>query len=131
MLFADICDSTPLYETSGDAPALAAIAKRLDELAQHAISYGGEVVRSKGDDVLCTFTEPSGALHAAARMLESPSSDVLPIRVGIHFGDVIAAREDIFGDAVNVAARMLSLAKPGELVTSSEFAFARPPSPSA
>ena len=43
------------------------------------------------------------------------------IRVGIHFGPVIRAREDIFGDAVNVAARMLSLAKHGEAITSEEL----------
>ena len=116
----------PLYEESGDASALAVIAQRLDELAAHAERHEGTVIRSKGDDLLCTFEVPANALDAAAAMVEYKGAEVPAIHVGIHFGPVISARKDIYGDAVNVAARMLSLAKPGEIVTSSDLVDALP-----
>jgi class 3 adenylate cyclase len=126
ILFADICDSMPLYEESGAVVALTLIAACLDELAETAVAHGGTVVRSKGDDVLCTFADPALALDAAAAMLDVPGSDTTAIHVGIHVGPAIAAREDIYGDAVNVAARMLALAKPGEIVTSAALFNALP-----
>ena len=126
ILFADICDSMPLYEESGDASALAVIARRLDELAGFAVRHSGKVIRSKGDDVLCTFDAPANALDAAADMVDAHGVGVPAVHVGIHFGPVIRARQDIFGDAVNIAARMLSLAKPGEIVTSRDLVDALP-----
>lgn len=119
ILFADICDSTPLYERSGAVVALRLIADCLDQLAEIATRHGGTVIRSKGDDVLCTFTSPAASLDAAAEMLDVHGPESTAIHVGIHYGPAIAARQDIYGDAVNVAARMLGLAKPGEVVTSS------------
>lgn len=126
ILFADICDSTPLYESSGDWSALSVIAGCLDELAELAERFGGSVIRSKGDDLLCTFAVPSAALDAAEAMIGAYGSGSPAIHVGIHFGQVIQARKDIFGDAVNVAARMLALAKQGEIVVSRELADVLP-----
>lgn len=126
ILFADICDSMPLYEKAGDAGALAVIAACLDEMASLAVRHGGEVIRSKGDDVLCIFDSATGALAAAAAMLEARGRGMAPIHVGVHAGAVIRAREDVYGDAVNLAARMLALAKPGEMVASKDFAQALP-----
>ena len=126
ILFADICDSTPLYEVSGDASALAIIARCLDDLAEIAARFGGTVIRSKGDDMLCTFEVPTSALDAAAAMVDAHGSGIPSIHVGIHFGSVIRARQDIYGDAVNVAARMLALAKSGEIVATRDLVDALP-----
>lgn len=116
----------PLYERSGDASAVSVIARCLDALAELATHHGGIVVRSKGDDLLCMFEIPESALDAAARMIDLHSSGLPQIHVGIHFGPVIRARQDIFGDAVNVAARMLAIAKPGEIVASKDLVDALP-----
>jgi len=118
ILFADICDSTPLYERFGNTLALQVIGSCLDALAGLASRHGGEVIRSKGDDLLCTFEQPARALDAAASMIVDRDPDLPSIHVGIHFGTVLHARSDIYGDAVNVAARMLAMAKPGEVVLS-------------
>ena len=126
ILFADICDSMPLYEEAGDASALALIARCLDQLAALAVRHAGTVIRSKGDDLLCTFDVPASALDAAAQMVDIQGIGIPAIHVGIHFGPVISAREDIYGDAVNVAARMLALAKPGEIVASKDLVDALP-----
>jgi adenylate cyclase len=126
ILFADICDSMPLYEKSGDASAVSVIARCLDALAELATQHGGTVIRSKGDDLLCIFEVPARALDAAAAMVDLHYSSSPQIHVGIHFGAVIRARQDIYGDAVNVAARMLAIAKPGEIVASKDLVDALP-----
>lgn len=116
----------PLYERSGDASAVSVIARCLDALAEVATHHGGMVIRSKGDDLLCIFEVPASALDAAAAMVDLRDTGMPQIHVGIHFGPVIRARQDIFGDAVNVAARMLALAKPGEIVASKDLVDALP-----
>lgn len=118
VLFADICDSTPLFEDTGNWLALQLIDTTLDAHAAAAEREGGTVIRSKGDDLLCTFTEAEYAAHATRAMLRISQEAEVAIRIGLHCGPYIYARDDIFGDAVNVAARLLELATPREaLVT--------------
>lgn len=121
ILLADITGSTPLYEAVGDASALRQIADCVDRLQDITRKHGGHFLRSKGDDVLCTFDKPSAALGAVRQMLSAQSRGALAIHAGIHFGQVIHARGDIFGDAVNLTARLASLAKAGEVLISRSF----------
>jgi adenylate cyclase len=117
VLIADVCDSTPLYETSGDIKALDLIADCLDTISRVVDDEGGTVLRSKGDDVLCTFPDADAAVRAASLMMESQTDSPLEIHIGINHGLVVRDRGSIFGDVVNIAARMQSLAKPGEIIT--------------
>ena len=82
----------------------------------------GTLVRSKGDDVLCTFADPSAAMVAVRAMLSLTFEGSLRIHAGVHFGPIIHARGDIFGDAVNLTARLAALANPGEALISQSFA---------
>ena len=120
VLFADICDSTPLFEDTGNWMALQLIDTTLDAHAAAAEREGGTVIRSKGDDLLCTFTEAECAAHATRAMLRISHEAEVPVRYGLHFGPYIFARGDIFGDAVNVAARLLELATPREALISND-----------
>lgn len=117
VLIADICGSVPLYERSGDTRALAIISECLDRITAIAEAEGGRVLRSKGDDILCTFADADAAVRAAGRMIEAPAQGTAEIHIGMDFGSVVEARAGLFGDTVNVAARMLSIAKPGEIIT--------------
>lgn len=117
VLIADVCGSTPLYESSGNLKALNLIAECLDFITQVVDEEGGTVLRSKGDDVLCTFPEADAAVRAASRMVDGQSESPLDIHVGIDFGPVVHDRGGIFGDVVNTAGRMQSIAKPGEIIT--------------
>lgn len=117
VLIADVCGSTPLYESSGNLKALSLIGDCLDNIVQVVDEEGGTVLRSKGDDVLCTFPSADSAVQAASRMMEAQAGSPLEIHIGINYGPVVQDRGGIFGDVVNIAGRMQSMAKPGEIIT--------------
>lgn len=121
ILLADITGSTPLYEDVGDTAAMYQISARIDQMAEVVRGERGTTVISRGDDLLCVFADPSSALRAAQRMLLTTLGGPLSVHAGLHYGPVIHARGDIYGDAVNLTARLAALAKPGELLTSGRF----------
>jgi class 3 adenylate cyclase len=129
ILFADIAKSTALYETLGDKLAQNLIGRCILLLSEVTIRHQGRVIKTIGDEVMCTFPSASNAVEAAVEMqqaLEDMTIDekpeILPpnIYVGFHFGPVISEAGDVFGDAVNVAARMVQLAKERQIFTTEE-----------
>ena len=121
ILLADITGSTPLYEGIGDAAAARQVGACLDALRSIIERQGGAFILSRGDDVLCTFAEPASALRAAREMLAQPPTGQLAIHGGMNVGPVVHANGDIFGDAVNLTARLAALARPGEILISRGF----------
>ena len=132
VLFADISGSTPLYERLGDEAALAVINRCLEVLRRRCAEFGGTVVKTIGDELMCVFPDAESALRSAQAMQDSvfghTSSEApqLGVRIGCHFGPLIANEGDVFGDSVNVAARIVALAKAGQIVTSEETVAALP-----
>lgn len=125
ILFADITGSTRLYERLGDQAARAAIADCLTCLQQVVEQHGGRVVKTIGDELMCAFPGGSECVAAAREMQEQVSSRsfsgvALKIRVGAHYGPVIEEHGDLFGDAVNVAARMAGIARGGQIVVTED-----------
>ena len=125
ILFVDVCGSTQLYETLGNARAQAIIAKTLDILSQAATRHVGTIIKTIGDEVMCSFTTARDAAHAAVDMQRSVKQAVgledmgiksMAVRVGFHSGPVISHAADVFGDTVNVAARVVAHAKPGQIL---------------
>lgn len=116
ILFADICDSTRLYETVGDAGAHGLVAQCLKSLSEIIRRHGGTVIKTIGDGIMSTFPTADRACAAALEMQEQSSGGRLSYRVGFHAGPVIAVGGDVFGDAVNLAARVSGLARPGEIL---------------
>jgi adenylate cyclase len=127
ILLADITGSTPLYEAIGDAAAARQVGACLDGLQSIIARRGGTFIHSRGDNVLCTFAEPSSALRAARELLVQSPASQLAIHVGMHVGHVVHAHGDIFGDAVNLTARLATLARPGEILISKGFVDRVPP----
>lgn len=123
VLFGDVCESTAIYETAGDAAALAQINRLLVVLEKQVQAAGGRVVKSLGDGVICLFEHADAAFRAACEMqqaaLELVTGEGAPLRikVGVNYGPVVLAQGDVFGDTVNVCARLMSLANPAQVLT--------------
>lgn len=125
VVFADISGSTTLYAVRGDAAAFQITSRCLALLEEHVTAAQGRVVKRLGDAVLAVFETPAPAVHAAIEMqraLSEPESPLrqegLHVRVGISSGAAVLAPDDVFGDVVNVAARLVSLAGADEIVVS-------------
>ena len=125
ILFADIADSTALTERLGDA-AFRGKASELDTALRSAIrECSGTPVEGKllGDGVLAVFTSARRAIEAALLCGSAGASAGLPLHLGIHAGDVIReedpdGRANVYGGAVNIAARIAGVSAPGEVLVS-------------
>ena len=124
VLFADVSDSTRLYESLGDTAAFGGVRGVLGSLRDVSNAFGGRVVKTIGDGLMCVFPDADSAAGAAAEMQRSIAQrpplergKKLTIRVGFHVGPVIQDGDDVFGDCVNVAARMAALALAGQAIT--------------
>jgi adenylate cyclase len=126
ILFADVSGSTRLYERAGDAIAHAAIDQCVGIFRDKTLQSGGRVIKTIGDEVMAVFADASGAAHAAAE-IQTSIQDLAPVagskigvRIGFHYGPVVEREGDVFGDAVNLAARLAGLAAKGQIMTSRE-----------
>ena len=133
ILFADISGSTLLYETLGNAVArkmvLACLALMSGKLAAHR----GTLIKTIGDEIMCTFADAGAALRAACDMQEAvesgkPGGDTpMYIRIGFNYGEVIREGNDVHGDAVNVAARITEVSRARQILASHAAVEALPP----
>lgn len=133
ILFADVSGSTSLYERLGDQRARLAVESLLDMIRKSVALQQGRVVKTIGDEIMAVFPSADATMQAACdmqlRVGEAPPIEGtrLAIRVGFHFGPAIEKDGDYFGDAVNVAARMASLARGSQILTTADTAEALSP----
>ncbi|RVD61201.1 FHA domain-containing protein [Mesorhizobium sp. M2D.F.Ca.ET.185.01.1.1] len=121
VLLADVVGSTPLYERIGDEAALRQVSDCLDAMRAIVAQHGGDYIYSKGDDVLSLFESSEMALRAVSQISHQLTKGPLTARIGLHFGAVIRARGAVFGDVINVTARLSTTANPGEVLISQSF----------
>ena len=128
VLFADLRGSTGLFETLGNAQAASVVTQSVALMAQIVAASGGVVVKTLGDGLMAVFQGPGGGIEAADEMHESLDRVVsdtprrrqgarmpaLKLQVAIAHGEVVELNGDCFGDAVNVAARLLDRAGDNE-----------------
>jgi class 3 adenylate cyclase len=123
VLFADVSGSTKLYETAGDAVAHAAIEKCVNLMREKTINAKGRVIKTIGDEVMSSFPTADAAADAAIEMQlainEMPpvGNTQIGIRIGFNHGPVVERDGDVFGDAVNLAARLAGVATKGQIIT--------------
>ncbi len=126
ILFADIVGSTNLYEELGDNQAQEATSNCLQHISKQVEAHRGTLIKTIGDEIMCTFQSAEEAGNAAIAIQESlctfyPLPELqLKVKIGFHFGAVIIQDNDIFGDAVNLAARVTSQAKAQQIITTTE-----------
>lgn len=124
ILFADISGSTALYEKLGNETALKMVSRTLKTLAHEVDEHYGTLVKTLGDEILCIFQTAADAILTACAMQtaieeQSTTGDhPVYVRIGVHYGDVILDGRDVFGDAVNVAARIAGITRARQILTS-------------
>jgi len=125
IMFADIAGSTRLYNQLGDNKAELLISTRLATMCTITANHNGHVIKTIGDEIMCRFPTAEHATLAATEMhqekTQGEESQTLDIRIGLHFGNTIEKDNDIFGDAVNIAARMAAIAKANQTITTESF----------
>jgi len=131
VLFADLRGSTSMYETLGNAEATTVVTQSVALIARVIEEHGGQVVKTLGDGLMAIFPKPSSAVQASDDMQDSLARIGLPLagpadlaetrppvslklQVGLALGEVVEMSGDVFGDAVNVAARLLDHAGDNE-----------------
>ena len=125
ILFTDIVDSTALTERLGDA-AFRAKARELGPVLRALVrECAGTPIEGPtlGDGVLAVFTSAREAIEAARRCARAGDDAGLPLHLGLHAGDVSRekdpdGRDNVYGGAVNIAARISGLSAPGEVLVS-------------
>jgi class 3 adenylate cyclase len=122
VLFADICGSTKLYQTLGDAGARTVVEACLTLLRTVVDRYKGRVVKSMGDEIMCVFDTADNGLLAASDMQSlvnerRPGKHPVCIHCGLHYGTVLVEDADVFGDTVNVAAYLTAVAAEEQILT--------------
>jgi class 3 adenylate cyclase len=118
VLFTDIVDSTQRAAQLGDELWTKALAAHDGIVGQRITGWRGEVVKFTGDGVLATFDGPARAIECACAIRDALEDIGLSIRVGLHTGEIEKIDADIHGIAVHVAARIMALAGPGEVLVS-------------
>ncbi len=121
IMFTDIVGFTTLMGND-DVKAIE-ILKKNRELQKPIIEqFNGHWIKELGDGVMASFNTVSDAVNAAIKIQEACSiSNEFLLRIGIHLGEVIFENDDVFGDGVNIASRIVSLAEPGGIFVSGKI----------
>lgn len=126
VLFTDIVGSTGFFERNGDTAGLVMI-HRHDQMAKQAIAqYDGKVIKMIGDSAMAEFPDPGSAVRAAVEIerqffkLNTTLADDqrIQVRIGLHTGVGFHKGNDIFGDVVNVASKIVRRAAPAQILIS-------------
>lgn len=130
VLFADVSGSTKLYEMAGNAVAHAAVETCVNLMKEKTLAAKGRVIKTIGDEVMSAFPNADSAADAAIEMQQAISelppvgNTTLGIRVGFNYGPVVERDGDVFGDAVNLAARLAAVATKNQIITARETVMA-------
>lgn len=123
IMLADVANSVQHYEELGDLQAHDNIVMCLKIISEIVNSNNGCVIEIIGDEIMSTFEDPDAAINVAYKIQEQLSANSqlkLGVRMGIHTGMTGIEKGHPFGDTVNVAARMVGLAKAGQAILSEQ-----------
>lgn len=115
-LFTDIVGSTEKLLKMGDEDWRSMLDKHDAIVSPLVALFKGRVVKNTGDGILAIFDGPVRALQCALKLVEELEKINLPIRAGLHVGEVVSRGDDITGIAVNIAARVMDQASAGEVL---------------
>jgi len=123
VLFADISGSTALYDKLGNELALQLVTRTLDILTREMAARHGRLIKTIGDEIMCIFPDAIAAVEAARAMqlavekLRPGGEHPIYVRIGLHYGEVILEGGDVYGDTVNIAARVTAITRARQIMT--------------
>ncbi len=124
ILFTDMEGSTALTQRLGDARARDLLREHERMVREGLKAHGGSEVKTMGDGFMASFSSATKALECAIAMQRAfaehneSAEEPIKVRVGLNAGEPIAEDDDLFGTAVNEAARITAAAKGGEILVS-------------
>ena len=126
LMFTDIEGSTSFFERRGDIEGRSMIQEHNDIVFPIIQNYNGSVVKTIGDAIMASFPSPGKGVRAAIeiqrtlhnRNKNKSKEDQIKVRIGLNYGKGIVQDDDVFGDVVNVAARVESLAEAEQILIS-------------
>jgi predicted ATPase/class 3 adenylate cyclase len=118
VLFTDIVGYTAMME-SDEEQALSCLRKFKQEMEAKIPAYRGKIIQFYGDGCLSTFTSSIEALTCAkALQFAFQELPIVPVRMGLHLGEVVFEDDNVYGAAVNIASRIESMGRPGSVLFS-------------
>jgi adenylate cyclase len=123
IMFTDLVGFTEYTALHGDAVALELLATQ-ERIVREALPPGARIVKELGDGLMLRFEDPSEAIETGLalqdRFEEEAASAEFPlwVRIGVHSGRPVLRGDDLVGNDVNIASRLVDLAAPGEVITS-------------
>jgi class 3 adenylate cyclase len=118
ILFTDMVDSTTRARKAGDAAWKRTVAMHDDVVRTVLVRFGGREIETAGDSFLIVFDGAERAIRCGLALVEALAAIQVPIRVGIHSGEVAPTAEHIHGVAVHAAARIMAEAGEGDVLVS-------------
>lgn len=124
--FADLVDYTASARRASPSELATTVSRFESHVSAAAARHGGRVVKLIGDEAMLVFGEPLAACEFATELGRMTAEDpALPaVRIGLAAGPVVSHRGDYYGDVVNLAARLVKLAEPGDVLVSESLAAA-------
>jgi adenylate cyclase len=117
--FTDLEGFTSFTDTHGDGAAAALLSEHYRAAGPVVRRWRGRLVKHLGDGLLCTFPDATSGIRAALELLETSPSP-LRLRAGLHVGEAVVSKDDVFGQVVNIAARVTETAKGNQVVVTAE-----------
>src|SRR5688572_4979521 len=118
IMFTDIVGYTGLMQEDENM-ALQLLDKQKKKLEEEVSRHKGRILEFRGDGALCSFNSTLECVRAALALQQDMQTEpIVPLRIGIHTGDIMMTGDAIYGDGVNIASRMESLAIPGSIFIS-------------
>ena len=128
VMFAAFIGMENIIKAAGDSAAQEAVARCFERVGGAAISCGGRLVKTMRDKAMILVATPDAAsdaavaIHTAVSEFPAVAAQKLSLGIGFHYGPVIQKDTDVFGDTVNLAARLGEQAAQGQIITSQETA---------
>jgi class 3 adenylate cyclase len=129
LLFTDIVGSTKYFERMGDIAGRQMIENHNNELFPIIEQHGGKIIKTIGDSIMATFEDPVESVRCAIEMqtaLKAYNKNIhenqhIRVRMGLHYGEAVVDKKDLFGDMVNTAARVEARARGEEILISASL----------